>query len=679
MPSVFKGIQTTGGVQPSTDSTALATQHYTFTDKVRFDKNGKPEKLGGWLSVSLDNSKTIDGIARNIFTDSLSGKTYTLIGTHTTLYSLIGTSLVNITPLDASTTAIANSLDNHYDTLSNDPIDTVLGSNTLTITDSGNYVAGDIITLSGSAAVGGVPALEINADHIVRSVGTGNYTISVATSATSTATGGGAVVVRASGLITVNATAHNMTNGDRTEISGALAVGGITAPELNLEFIIRNVQTNTFDIFTSGTSTSSVTGGGGAGTLYQKQISDGNENESVTTGYGAGLYGVGLYGVSGTSSNGRSYPRMWFADRYGDKLFTTAGNQTGIYEWDGNTSIAPTLITNAPTAVNYTFVSNNILVTLGAGGTENRIFTSDINDFTVWTSSSVNQVFDDDIEGAARLLSHVQVSDYNLIFTENQTYTFRYIGQPLVWDIESIDRSVGIIGSKARVSVRGTAYWMGQDNFYMYSGGDVVVIPSDTKPESTLLKYVFGNLNYGQKSKCFAWYNKQHNEVWFHYPTEESNEPDGVARVSLDTFQWSMDTFDRTCGEYPSRDKTPRLIDSSSVLYKHETGTDADGVAMPFTITTNMRTAGKDSINVRAFIPDNVLSGGDLSVNVIGYQYPQSATPMYDDTYTVINTTERLAITFNGRFWTYTISGNVLGQAWKMGSWIEELQVGSTR
>jgi len=355
----------------------------------------------------------------------------------------------------------------------------------------------------------------------------------------------------------------------------------------------------------------------------------------------------------------------------------TPGNQTGLYQWQGGVETAPALITNAPTAINYAFVSDNIIVTLGAGGIENRIFASDNTDITVWTSSSTNQVYDDDIEGAGRLVSHCPVEDYNLIFTEFKTYKFRYIGLPLVWEITPIDETVGIIAPMARVSVKGMAFWMGSQNFYMYRGGTVEVIPANSQYQATCHAYVFNNINWGQKSKCFAWYNKLFNEVWFHYPSAGSNECDRVARVNIIDYTWMIDTFDRTAAEYPNvKLVNPRLIDTGT-LYKHEFGTDADGEAMPWTLSTNRRFYGTNTGNQLNIIPDSIQQGS-VNANVKLWLYPQSPVTMYNENYTVTPTTERVSVTANGRFFQLTISGEEIGQSFNMGQWFEDPNSGAT-
>lgn len=674
----LRPIEITPGVQPATDKTKLATSHYTFSDKIRFT-NGKPEKIGGWVSTEFDYGDTISGTVRSLFTDIINGKYYSIVGSNEKLYALIGSILTNITPFVTSSVAAANSLDTHYATLGNNPMSATIGSMEVVVTDSeaSKFQVGvDTVTISGATTFAGLGIGDINGDFIIRAIGVGNYTINVGAAATSTASGGGASVVRTSGLITLNDVAHGQLDGDRVKISGAATTGGILNTEINLEFIIRNVAADTFDFMTAGTATSSVSAGGGASTVYFVEIPDGPLNESAAQGYGAGLYGVGLYGTALISAASRTYPRTWFFDRFANTIIATPGNQTGLYQWAGNVSTAPVLITNAPTAINYAFVSNNIIVTFGAGGTENRILSSDF-DITVWTSSSTNQVFDDDIEGAGRLTSHVPVEDYSLIFTEYQTYTFRYIGFPFIWEVKKLDDTVGIIAPMARCSAKGIAYWMGTNNFYMYRGGTVEVIPANTQHESTILNYVFNDINWGQKSKFFAWFNKEFQEVWFHYASADSNECDRIARVNVNDFIWTPDTLERTASEYPNvKLINPRLFNVGT-LYQHELGTDDDGEPMAWTLTSNQRFYGKNNTNLNAIIPDSIQQG-DITLDVKSKLFPQSPLYTYNQSFTIGEETQRVAILNSGRFYEYTWSGEVLGQSFLMGEWLEEVQQGST-
>lgn len=663
------------GVCPPTDATPSSTPHYTGALHMRFVK-GQAQKLGGWRKI-LMNGTALQGAVRSIYSAVITDKVYTMLGSNLKLYALVGSNLINITPLKTDDeVTVPNGLDTHFDTLANNPFTTTLDSDEITVvdTEADRFIPGDTVAFSGATAVGGFTTGQLNAEHIIRSVGIGSYTIKLAVEATSSATGGGASVDRTSGLLTVNSIAHGLGNGDRIKIDAATDTGGIDASsDINREHLIRNVQTDSFDIMTGGSATSSVTGGGGVDTVYYTEITAGLRDLTSGQGYGMGQYGDGLYGTALVSANAKRYPRIWFFDSFGDTILATAGEQTGIYRWDGDINTAPTLVPGAPTNINYAFVSDNILVTFGAGGVPNKIFTSDQGNIEQWVASSTNQVFEDNIEGAAKLISHVNVDGTNLLFTPSQCYTFLKIQGNAVWDIK-FKENIGIIGPMARVVVKGAAYWMGPDNFYTWQGGNVEVVPSNSSSETTLLNYVFKDINRAQAYKSFAWYNQRFDEIWFHYPSEGSDELDRVARFHVTDRHWTPDTMDRLAAEYPAINlQYPRLIDSLNNFFRHEVGTDDDVNPLAWSLTSNNRDTGTNNVLSSGIVPDSVQTG-DISFKIDAFSYPQSAAPKNSKTVTVAPDTEFIALDIDGRFLRYTFSGEELGQDWIMGAWLEPIQ-----
>lgn len=676
-------IEVNPGVLPDTDRTEQSSFHYVHADKIRF-RDGLPEKIGGWEAFSFDNDDQIQGCARTVYSYNLNGRIWNIIGTNSKLYSLLGSQLTNITPLKAATTAIANSLSTYYKTLGSNPITTTDGSSTITIADTATKVrVGDTIQISGvSGAINGIPDTEINSSHFVRTQTTNSFTVTVSTSATSSGSGGGGSVVLSTGIITVSQTSHGFLSGDRVKIAAAADTGGIVAAEINKEFIIRNVSTNTYDISTDDLATSSVSGGGGSNTTVQGEIDAGSCDTLAGQGYGMGLYGVGLYGISKTSTASSTFPRRWVVDRFGNLVIMTAGGQTGLYSWDSDTLEAPTLVANAPTAIDYAFVTNNIAVTLGAGGVRNRVQWSDIANLTTWTPAATNSAGSDDLEGADGFISHLSVQGIDMLFTPSQIYLMQYIGGAFVFSFQKLTDITGIIAQNARVEALGTGYWMGTDNFYMWRGGNVEIVPSNTTNETTLKKYVFDNLNYGQKEKIFAWYNEAFNEIWWHYPSAGSNEPDRLVRYNIIENTWTPDTMGRTAAEYPDVKLTfPRLISDDNTLYRHELGAN-DGVdsSLAFSLVLPYRRQnlnGTDTVDIGGIVPDS-LQTGNISFSVRAKKYPQSV-PLEQTGFTITPTTERLAFNLNGRFWQYEISGDELDQTWRAGVWMEEVKMSTRR
>lgn len=675
-------IQIVAGVEPSTDKPEATTQHYTFADKIRF-VGGFPEKIGGWSSVTLDeNEEVLTGVSRSIFSYNLNSYNRYLIGTNTALYDFTGTNVTNITPVKTSSVAVANSLATYYGTLSSNPIATTNGSTTLVITDTAHKLKiGDTVTLSGASTTNGVPNTDINTAHFVRDTTANTYSIIVSTAATSTGSGGGASVVRATGIITVTKAAHGLDDGYRVKLASAANTGGVLAAEINIESIIRNVTANTFDILTAGTATSSVSGGGGASTVYYAQIDGGFADTITGTGYGLGLYGTGYYGVSKTASN-QIPARLWSHARFGDLTLSAYNNQSDIYQWDSDLTVAPIKVSGSPTC-NYVFVSNEIVVALGydtglASANDNGISWSNQGSLTNWTTG---QAGSDTIEGAGKWLSQMNVRGTNLLFTDTQTYTFRYIGGQFIWETLLLEAGIGIIAQNARVAASGVGYWMGVNNFYMWRGGNIEIIPSNSGTESTILRYVFGDLNYSQKAKIFAWYNTKFREIWWHYPSEASNECDRIARFNIDTLVWTTDTMERAAAEYPSvLTQNPVLIGVDNNIYLHENGLNDDGTGMAWQLTTNKVFGGTDTVQISALIPDMQGLTGEFNVNVITQDYPLG-TARSDTNYTVPDASNRgrIAVEKNGRYAQLDMTGSDIDQSVSFGQWYMEIKKGSPK
>lgn len=147
-------------------------------DMVRFN-HGMPEGVGGWAEQAL-TGETLVGVARAVKDwTALDGLDIAAVGTNRKLYLFSGNRLYNITPFRDEGTLT-------------DPFDTTNGSAIVTVTHSGHGTAvGDAVFFSNATAVGG---LTIDGEYSVTSVvDVDTYTITAASNATSTASGGSSV------------------------------------------------------------------------------------------------------------------------------------------------------------------------------------------------------------------------------------------------------------------------------------------------------------------------------------------------------------------------------------------------------------------------------------------------------------------------------------------------------
>lgn len=661
-------LEISAGVQPDTDFTQQSTPHFVASDKIRW-VDGFPEKIGGWLTITPDSGQ-VNGCPRNIYSYNLNNNINYIIGTHSHLYNLFGSTLTNITPVE-NPVSQNNVLSTFYGTLGANPIETVDGSSVITVTDVGHILEeSDQVVFSGSTNVNGITAAQINTTHTIANVTEDTYQLTVSGVATSSGSGGGAGVVRATRIVSV-VLANTMMNDDNIEISGLGApLGGIPEASINGVRRIKNVSGSGFDIIADAFATSSVSNAGGDIDIAS-QIPEGTCDPTTGVGYGLGLYGAGLYGTPKAAAN-PTLPSVWSFDRFGNLIVLTQGNQTGLYSWDGTLTNLPSLVQNAPTAIDYTFVSNNIAVTLGASGVGNRIQWSDQANLTTWAETAENRAGQDDIEGAGDFISHAQLRGFNLLFTRDQVYSFRYIDRPFVWETRQIDPSRGLIARNARVVVNGICYWMGRDNFYLYRGGNVEIIPSNTINQSTLKKFVYENINDAVESKIFAWYNEEFNEIWWHIPQSGENEPDLVVTFNIRTNVWASHNLNRTAGEYPNVLSTfPILANIDGTIYQHERGNNDVNDPLRWTLTTPFFNSGTEPFALGGIHFDSIKTGS-ISVDLNTKFYPRGdvATTTYD----IAEEIDKIAYRRRGRYWQYVVSGEELDQEWRSGLWYQEVK-----
>jgi hypothetical protein len=100
--------------------------------------------------------------------------------------------------------------------------------------------------------------------------------------------------------VTVNAPNHGAINGDYVTFSGATSVAGL---DLNNQYVITYIDSNSYTITATSNASSSTTGGGAA-VVAAYQLNIGSSTITYQTGWGAGLWGGYIAGTTTTVLNG---------------------------------------------------------------------------------------------------------------------------------------------------------------------------------------------------------------------------------------------------------------------------------------------------------------------------------------------------------------------------------------
>ena len=297
-------------------------------------------------------------------------------------------------------------------TLGLNPFATTNTSATITVTDArGGFTINDFVTFSGSTAVNGIPAGDINKEQqITRIINATTYEIVVATAATSTGSGGGAAVVAE----------YQINTGPAYQIPssgwgagpwgyGLWGSGSIGSTELRLWSQMNFGENLVF--------------GPRYGGIYYWQAS-----------LGTNTRGVNISSLPGASNVPTVQQVLLISD---SSRFVMAFGTNAI----GSTVLDPMLIR-----------------------------WSDQESVTEWTPSVTNQAGDLRLSHGSEISSVLQVRQEILVWTDQALYSMQYLGAPFVWSSQLMADNISIIGPNAVVVASGVSYWMGVDKFYKYDG-----------------------------------------------------------------------------------------------------------------------------------------------------------------------------------------------------------------
>lgn len=435
-------------------------------------------------------------------------------------------------------------------------------------------------------------------------------------------------------IVTVAHSGHGLVVGQYVNFSGASAVGGIT---ISGEYTVTNlIDANSYRITHSAAATSSAGPGGGASVSYSYELAYGNTNASSGGGWGLDTWGTGTWGTEHTSSTYLQLPRYWSFDKYGQYLLAMPSGG-GLYQWTLNVANRAAVVTNAPTIGQFMFVtSERIVVVLGADGDMMLLKWCDDDDNTVWTPGDANTANSRKLQEGSRLMAGTRMAQgVNLVWSDTAIYLMQFTGTNTVYSTRVVGTQCGLIGPGAFTVVDGVAFWMTPTSFQMYAG------QMATLPRWEEVRPIFDNIDATQRFKTTCHYNPEHREIWWVYPSAGSLEPDKYVMVNIDSWDWSIGTISRTVfGLKPFLGKYQILAtDSAGVIYEHELGVDADGVAFDWYIESGFFDLenGNSGLNVDGYIPDFSRQTGTINVTITTKDMPEDTAT--EDTVTKAITT----------------------------------------
>ena len=493
-------------------------------DKTRF-RFGFPEKIGGWLK---DTNTAFLGSCRALHPWlALDGTQFLGIGTHLKYYIKEGGGYNDITPIRATTT-------NGIVFAATD------GSSTITATDNDHGASiNDFVTISGAATLGGViTAGVLNQEYQV-------------------------VTVPSDDTFTFVARVADTSIGSITTTSG-----------LNPTPVVAN---------------SSDTGNGGSGADAAYQVTVGLDTQVGGNGWNAGSYGRGTWNSSADLSVSGLTLRIWSHDNFGEDLILNA-RDGGIFYWDKSSGIGARAVklsslsgsNLAPTIAKKVLVSDadRHIIAFGCDG-ELSIGTQDPllirfgsqESLTDWQSLATNTAGELRIGSGSEIVTAIETRQQVLVFTDESLHAMQFLGPPFTFGISVISENITIAGPLSAIAVEDMVFWMGKQEFYVYGGG-VQRLPC------TVRDYIFTDFNILQSEKVTAGTNTSFSEVWWFYPSANSQENDKYVIYNYQQKIWYYGNLARTVWLDRGIESNPVAAGTDHYLYQHESGLD-DGSTEP--------------------------------------------------------------------------------------------------
>ena len=609
-------------------------------DKVRF-RFGTPEKIGGWEKYS---GKSFLGTCRALkpFV-ALQGESYLGVGTHLKYYINEGGGYNDITPLRLTTAA------------GDVTFAAVNGSAYITVTDS-NHGANinDFVTFSGAASLGGaITAAVLNQEYQINQI--------------------------------VNSSSYKIIARDVASLND-ITIDGAYTP-------------------TPVLANGSDTGNGGGSIVGKYQITVGLDTTVAGTGWGAGTWSRGTWGSAANLTAVGDTLRIWSHDNFGEDLIINVRNG-GIYYWDKSTSSAPFQRAvelsdlagadpTTPTIAKQIMISDRDrhVIVFGCDAQDNigvqdplLIRFSDQENPLVWSAQATNTAGDLRIGTGSEIITAIETRQQILVFTDKSLHAMQYLGPPFTFGISMLSENITIASPLAAIAVDDMVMWMGEQEFYIYSG-QVQKLPCSVR------SYVFNDFNQDQAEKVTAAVNSSYSEIWWFYPSA-TVDANGLVNQNIDRYVvynyqeqvWSYGTLarsawiDRGIGQYPI------AASLDGYLYYHEFGNDDGSVNPPAGINAYIESsqmsmgAGDNFVLLSKLIPDVTFDGSSSPSPNVDFtlqtrRFPGSAydqTTVSDiirsSTVPVEQYTDQVRLRMRGRSFALKIESDNTGVEWRLGT-----------
>ena len=493
--------------------------------------------------------------------------------------------------------------------------------------------------------------------------------------------------------ITVNHASHGAAVGDFITITNCAptSIGGIANSSIDAQYEVLSItNADAYTISSNDSASSNVTTTGNCDIEYQLSI--GPDKQTFGFGWGTGTWNLGTWSTPRSSSNVTLDMRQWSMNNWGEDLIFTARDGS-TYLWntsDGLSANPASVIANAPTASTLSVVSTEtrhlILMgtetTIGDASTQDKMFIrfSDQENFNSFVANATNSAGSQRIAGGSEIRCAKPAKGTILIWTDTTMHSMSFIGAPFIFGFRQLGNDCGSVGLNAAIVIDDVAYWMSDGQFFRYAGA-VQEIPC------SVLNYVFNDINKTQYGQVYAGQTSNFSEVIWYYCSSNSDQIDRYVIYNYLENTWYFGNLARSTYQDNGVELNPLgteffedsvantytqingLTKGRSLIYRHESGVDADGqVLSSFIQSGDGDIADGETFSfINKVIPDFQNMTGNAIITLKVRDYPND-TKTSGEAITVNNTTRFFNTRIRGRQSSVRIENNAIGDSWRFGT-----------
>lgn len=584
------------------------------------------------------------------------------------------------------------------------------------------YVGGvDTGTFDGSFTITSVTSLTITYTQ----TGVSTAAVSYGGSVTPRVTFGGVppefTVVSGSATVTVDLVNHGYQVGDTFNAPISTSVGGTTVFGLYTVTKVNTVDQFEITAEVPATSSASVYENNGqirSETFVSIVVADQGDNFV----YGGGIYNEGLYGSGFVEASADGTPITavdWSFDNWGS-ILTACPKDGALYYWQPVGSAIQNLsyMPNAPVYNTGAFVAmpQRQVIAYGSsfGSIQDPLLVRwcDLEDFTVWQGTAINQAGSYRIPTGSKIVGGLQAPQQALLWTDLDLWSMTYIGQPYIYGFNKIGANAGLISQKAAGQMGGVVYWMSQKQFFRFAGNGVEPLPCPVWDQVFQNFFPGNDANgnpYTDRIRCAP--NSQFNEITWYFPAHYTYDIDPATGLNLSQMQIGTGevnayvkyniALNQWDYGYQHPDNPAVLVGRTAwidqsifggpigagagtsvvgqtngfYVYQHETSNNADGAAMEAGFTTGYAALadGDNMIFIDQVWPDMKWGFVDedktaqVKITFFVTNYPGDP-PIEYGPYTVTQQTQYLSVRMRGRLVAIGVSSTDLNSFWRLGA-----------